>query len=221
MTQWRTSGKPGKRLIDREIKFLTPEERTLLFNIIAQDKSLHAQRNKAIFFVAKYCALRASEIGLIQLHDYNAISHSIYCRRVKGSNSNTIKIVDPIVAGYLDVYYHFRVNMLTDSKYLFLSQKGSPVNRRTLDNLMKFYGEKAGLNISKCHFHVLKHTRAMELINYPRVELRDVQWWLGHKSINNTMLYLKYTSKAQEKLFGYIAEVEGGNLCQRSYQECM
>lgn len=200
---------PAKRQTRHEIRFLSSEETYRLFKVITCDRSHHATRNKAIFFVAKYCALRASEIGLLQLRDYNIVTHSIYCRRLKGSKSNTIKIVDPVVVELLDAHYHNRLRTEPENPYLFPSQKGSPINRRTLDELIKNYGSMINLDISKRHFHVLKHTRAMELIDYAGVYLRDVQWWLGHKSINNTMIYLEYTSKAQEELFDRIAEVEG------------
>ena len=192
-----------------EIKFLLPDESKKLYQVILQDQRPHATRNKAIFLVAKYCALRASEVGGIRLSDYDIVKHCLYCRRRKGSNSNTIKIVDPDVIEVLDAYYVMRLKADCQSPYLFLSQKGTPIDRRTLDELIKRYGRQAKIDVSKRHFHVLKHTRAMELINYPRVQLRDVQWWLGHKSINNTMIYLKYTSRAQEQLFEEVAKIEG------------
>lgn len=200
---------PAGRHPITQIKFLSPEETSTLFRVIACDTSAHALRNKAIFSVAKYCALRASEIGMIQMTDYSIVTHCIYCKRLKGSLSNTIKIVDPVVIDYLDAYYHERLKTASHTPFLFLSQKGSPINRRTLDDMIKKYGVIANLDITKRHFHVLKHTRAMELIEYSGVELRDIQWWLGHKSIDNTMIYLAYTSKAQEKLFERIAEIEG------------
>ncbi len=199
----------AKRRITQEIKFLTPEETHRLYRVISCDCSNHAIRNRAAFFIAKYCALRASEVGLIRMSDYNIVSHTIYCRRVKGSKSNTIKIVDPEVIDFLDAHYSQRIQIDPQNPYLFPSQKGSPLNRRSLDNLIKGYGAQINLDVTKRHFHVLKHTRAMELINYSGIHLRDVQWWLGHKSINNTMIYLEYTSKAQEELFARIAEVEG------------
>ena len=66
---------------------------------------------------------------------------------------------------------------------------------------MKFYCSFTSISPDKHHFHTLKHTRAMQMIATPGVNLRDVQWWLGHKYIANTMIYLNYSVEAQAELY--------------------
>lgn len=191
------------------MEYLTAEETSRLFNVVLRDTSIHCERNRAIFFIAKYCALRVSEVGHIELGDYNPATRALFCRRLKGSSSNTIRIIDPDVIQYFEDYFFLRRSLLDDTPYLFVSQKGTPINRRTLDQIIKQYGKIANIPIHKRHFHILKHTRAMELMERPGIELFDVQWWLGHQSIDNTMLYLTYSTKAQERLYKTLEYFEG------------
>lgn len=209
------------------IKFLTNEEKIEFYHRVISDTSRYAARNLAIFNLAKYCALRASEIGLIKIGDYNPYKGTIYCRRLKGSISNTLKIVNPSVVQALNNYYFMRLEFYNGKKEnvqncLFISQKGVPLSRKMLDVLMKSYCKNTNIPQDKRHFHVLKHTRAIELIEYPNTKLTDVQWWLGHKSINSTMIYLSFTSQAMQQLFEYLTQEEGtieADSNESTYQE--
>ena len=66
---------------------------------------------------------------------------------------------------------------------------------------MKYYCSFTSIPRDKWHFHALKHTRAMELMETDGFDVRDVQWWLGHKYIANTMIYLNYSIQAQKSLY--------------------
>lgn len=192
------------------LRFLTQREKTELFKAMAKDKGRYASRNRAIFYLSEYCALRASEIGLITLSDFDRTKKTIFCRRLKGSKNNTLKIVNPRVYEALEHYYLERIQKPCGNNYLFTSQLNKPISRKTLDYLMKYYCSNTEIPSEKHHFHVLKHTRAMELIEYDDVKLTDVQWWLGHQNIQNTMIYLDYTSNAMRSLFNKIEIIEGG-----------
>ncbi len=193
-----------------KIKYLDTAELPRLFNAIRSDKTKHRIRNEAMFRLAEYCALRISEIGLIDMRDYNPITHQIYCRRLKNSNDNTLKILDIEVIesleNYLlirDLYYPKASEIGTTA--LFVSQQGNPVTPKLLDKIMRNYASIAKLPADKHHFHVLKHTRAVELGD-AGVEIKDIQWWLGHKSINNTLIYAQYTTTQQQTLYKYLIE---------------
>lgn len=188
------------------IKYLLIEEYNELINTIQKidNSSKFSLRNLSAFLIAEYCGLRASEIGMIRFTDYNnhLSSPTIFCRRLKGSVSNTLKIVDPRVIETMNNFYEMRLQNPNHGQYLFASKSEKPLDRRTLDYLMKYYCSFTSIPAEKWHFHTLKHTRAMELIeNVNGIDIRDVQWWLGHKYISNTMIYLNYSVQAQQKLY--------------------
>ena len=41
----------------------------------------------------------------------------------------------------------------------------------------------------------------MRLLDIEKADIRDVQWWLGHKYITNTMIYLNYSISARKDLY--------------------
>jgi integrase len=76
----------------------------LAFLSVAEVKSLMAvilkPRDRAIFSVAYHRGLRASEVGMLQMRDYtppniNARTGSLYCRRLKDSDSKIYSLTRP------------------------------------------------------------------------------------------------------------------------------
>ncbi|KPU46354.1 tyrosine recombinase XerD [Oxobacter pfennigii] len=189
---------------DNKMKYLTQQEAKNLFNAIKSYGSIHSARDLAIFRVAYRCGLRASEIALIRLQDYNFLKGELYCKRLKGSCNNTIKL-DAKTKSVLDVYITEN-NITSNFEFIFKSQKDKPISRQTLDYLMKKYCSLANIDDrSKHHFHSLKHTTAVHLAESD-MDIKELQWWLGHKSVSNTEIYFQFTTKQQEKMYSKLEE---------------
>lgn len=183
-----------------KIKYLYATEKETLFTVIKNDTSRHALRNYAVFLLAEYAGLRASELGMITESEINIENKEIYFKRLKGSNSNTLRILDPVTFETLIKYIKFKHEKGSHTTYLFTSQKGNPISRKTLNTIMKRYCKEANISDEKAHFHVLKHTRAIEL-GEMGLDTKEVQYWLGHKSIKSTEVYLQFTTKQQDILY--------------------
>lgn len=183
-----------------EIKFLLPEEKEALFDVIAEDTSKYRIRNRSFFLLAEYAALRASEVGLMRVCDVNFTRKEIYFRRLKGSRNNTLRIMEESVWNALLDYMDFRKQHDIYSELLYPSQKGNPISRKTLHKLMKKYCAAAQIPKEKSHFHVLKHTRAVHLAELG-LDTKEIQYWTGHKNIANTEVYLQFTTTQQETLY--------------------
>lgn len=189
---------------NKKIKYLTQKEAISLFNSIESSHTSHSLRDLAIFRLAYRCGFRASEISLLKLEDYNISKGEIYCKRLKGSNNNTIRL-DEKTKSALNKYI-CENNITSDAQILFTSQKNSPISRQTLDYLMKKYCSIAKIqDKSKHHFHALKHTTAVHLAECD-MDIKELQWWLGHKSVSNTEIYFQFTTKQQDKMY---AKLEG------------
>lgn len=190
------------RTKENTIKYLTVPEREMLFQSIQNDTGRHALRNLALFRFSYYCALRAGEPQLLQESEIEFVAGyiQIYCRRKKNSNNNTIRILDEDVIIALKEYLKIKPTLYPESSFLFPSQKGTPLSRQMLDRLMKRYCEHTSIPKEKQHFHILKHTRAVDLSNMG-FDTKEVQWWLGHKNINNTLIYMQFTTYQQEALY--------------------
>jgi integrase len=123
--------------------------------------SITNKRNKALFLLAYSYGLRASEVGLLRKEDIDFNRLKIRIHRVKGSISSEYPL-RPEVAKALRSYLRTRKD---NSPILFPSKRGFPISRRTLDWLMKKYGERAGIPKEKRHFHCLKHSIATHLLD--------------------------------------------------------
>jgi integrase len=179
--------KPRTRRGSVKMQFLTQEELKRLFAVI-KDK-----RDKALFLLAYRHGLRASEIGLLQRTDVDLKQGRITIHRLKGSLSG-IYPLQPDVIKLLRAYLRARMD---SSPYLFISNRGLPIDRRTLWCAMQTYGEKAGLPPEKRKFHSLKHSIATHLLD-ARGELRFVQDWVGHKNVQNTTQYAQLTNPRRD-----------------------
>lgn len=169
------------------IKFLTTDETKRLFSVIKD------RRDKAIFLLAYRHGLRASEVGLLQTGDLDFKKLRMMVHRLKGSLAGEHPLQPDEVKA---IRSHLRHRKF-DSPILFPSRRRLPISRYMLDDLMKQYGELAGIPKEKRHFHVLKHTIATHLLD-AGAELRFVQDWLGHANIQNTVIYTALVSTTRE-----------------------
>jgi integrase len=180
--------RPKTRRGSGTMQYLTQEELKRLFAVI-RDK-----RDKALFLLAYRHGLRASEIGLLQRTDVDLKQGRITIHRLKGSLSG-IYPLQPDAIKLLRAYLRARTD---SSPYLFISNRGVPINRRTLWCAMQTYGEKAGVPPEKRKFHSLKHSIATHLLD-ARGELRFVQDWVGHKNVQNTTKYAQLTNPRRDE----------------------
>lgn len=180
-----------------KILFYTGEEKERLYKAIEKDNTRYMIRNRAMIKIALYCALRVNEVSLIDLDDINIEKREIFCKRTQESINNTLKIVDDDVFDSLLQYYNERTSQSYNqfnTTAFFVSQIGKPISRKTLHTIINKYCSAAYIEKEKRHFHVLKHTRVLDLYE-ANLEIQEVQWWVGHKSIENTALYLPYTNR--------------------------
>ncbi len=189
---------------ETKIKYFTQQETISLFNSIEDSYSSHSIRDLAIFRLAYRCGFRVSEIPLIKFQDYNMSKGELYCKRLKGSNNNTLRL-DEKTRNALDKYISEN-GIVSTSQIIFTSQKNNPISRQTLDYLTKKYCSIAGIeDKSKHHFHALKHTTAVHLAESD-MDIKELQWWLGHKSVSNTEIYFQFTTKQQDTMYEKLEE---------------
>lgn len=170
------------------------EEKKIIYKI--------AVRNEALFHVMYYCALRVSEVTLLKLTNYNPINGTLYCERLKNGINNTIKLnrhTNKLLKK------HLKINKPTT--YLFETEKSKAIQRSTIDRSMKKYCSFMDLPSDLAHCHTLRHTRAIQLAE-SGCDLKELQYWLGHREISNTMIYFSFTYTQQMSLYKKINKRE-------------
>lgn len=164
--------------------YLVESERRALMGVIK------VPRDRAIFRLAMEHGLRASELGLIGLEDWNRHTNRIYLRRLKGSISQDYLLTSEELRA-IRAWVKVRGR---ESGPMFPGYKHAGIRRHQLNGLMHRYGEKAGLPAHKRHFHCLKHTCGT-MLRDAGVEIANIQDHLGHSDIRSTMIYAKGTEK--------------------------
>lgn len=182
---------PGKR---REKKksapsFLQEDEIQRLF------RAIDSTRDRAIFRIAYHAGLRASEIGILQMRDYNPRTERLMITRLKGSNSGEHHLCR-VESRCLHAWLKERGNA---PGAIFPSAKGTPISRKMLHVLMREYAAIAGIPPKLRHFHVLKHSCATHLLS-KGYHVEQVQDWIGHANIQNTMIYARVTNSRREEM---------------------
>jgi len=198
--------KKKKRAVNRDIKYLTSDEFNRLMSSfeIGERKFLEDtkkqnfkffKRDKLIFLLAYECGLRASEISRLRVEDFHENSKELFCRRLKGSRNNTIRLTNK-TSNLLKEY----IKESGNSSNIFISRKGTPLSRQHLTRLCKKYFSLVDIPREKQHFHTLKHTAGVHLADHG-LDIKEVQYILGHRNVENTMIYFDFTSKQQETLY--------------------
>lgn len=199
-----------KRKSNKTIKYLTDDEFSKIMKIFDKAPELKTldgknqnfkfyKRDKLIFLIAYECGLRASEISDLKKDDFHEKSREIFCRRLKGSRNNTIKLSSS-TAKLLKEYL---LTTPSDSNHIFLSRQKNKITRQQLSNICKKYFSLVGISREKQHFHTLKHTAGVHLAD-KGLDIKEVQYILGHRNVENTMIYFDFTSKQQETLYAKI-----------------
>jgi integrase/recombinase XerD len=170
-----------------ETTFLTQDEVRRLFAVIT------SKRDRALFQLADHHGLRASEVSLLQRADVHEKQGRSYIPRVKGSIAKTYPM-QPEDVRLVRAYLRTRED---DSPYLFISTRGIPLERRSYWDLMQKYGKQAALPKAKRRFHALRHALAVHLLD-AGADVAFVQDRLGHANIQNTIIYMRYTTVTRD-----------------------
>jgi integrase/recombinase XerD len=83
---------------------------------------------------------------------------------------------------------------------LFLNAKGGALTRAGVFVILRKIAEKAGLEPSRVHPHLLRHSFATHLLE-GGADLRSVQEMLGHADLSTTELYTHVTDRRRRELY--------------------
>lgn len=169
----------------------------------------HSVRDYTILLTAYSHAMRISEVGRLQVQDYNPETRRLKMRRVKKGHSPSYLTSDD-VAKALTQWLKIRGSL---SGPLFVSRRSKlgtsalgttlpkGISKRTLHDMFYKYATEANLPEDLKHFHTLRHSCAVHMVDrgIPIVQIQD---WLGHKNIASTSVYARVSDVKRDETAG-------------------
>ena len=141
------------------------------------------RRDKAMIEILYATGMRISELVNLKLTDID-FNRSVLKVFGKGSKERLVPYGEK-AAEALDIYLRDRKK--SDSKNVFLSNRGSQITRGAFWQRIKIYIKRENLK-SSISPHTLRHAFATHLLNRG-ADLRSVQILLGHSDLSTTQIY--------------------------------
>lgn len=141
------------------------------------------RRDKAMIEILYATGMRISELVNLKLTDVD-FNRSVLKVFGKGSKERLVPYGEK-AAEALDIYLRDRKR--SDSKNVFLSNRGSQITRGAFWQRIKIYINRENLK-SSISPHTLRHAFATHLLNRG-ADLRSVQILLGHSDLSTTQIY--------------------------------
>jgi integrase len=182
--------KSGKRKIKRwsinQTKYLFPDEvKRLQVALVPRGfdhmhLNTNVRRDRLVIRFALSTGARASEILNVKKSDLNLFSRSVFIRGLKGSADRQMPLKKYFFLELLRYSKTFNDERLFPIKYHCLTQRIWPKFRPV-----------------RKKFHSLRHTFAIRLYHETK-DINLVKTALGHRSLQNTMVYLEYHYMLEE-----------------------
>ncbi len=158
---------------------LSKEEVKKLFEVIQNPT------HKLMIELMYSSGLRVSELINLKLEDLELERGFGWVHGGKGNKDRLFIIAESLRN---KIRKHTGKKKLNEYKYLFMSNRGTRYNIRSLQQIIKKAGKKAKID-KKISCHTLRHSFATHLIENG-YDVSNVQCLLGHKSPETTMVYV-------------------------------
>jgi integrase/recombinase XerD len=141
-------------------------------------------RDKLIIKLLYETGMRSNELTQLRIEDIDYEINEITIQTAKAhKEGRKVPLLTDSTIQRLKTYIGNRT-----SGPIFYSQRGQPINNRTLRHVIEYCGKRAGLQRDKCHPHILRHSHAVHSLK-SGIDLRTLQSNLGHSNIATTAIY--------------------------------
>ncbi|NLM19090.1 MAG: tyrosine recombinase XerC [Clostridiaceae bacterium] len=168
-------------------RYLSVDESISVLSEAANSDDQFSSRDYCILTLFLNCGMRLSELCSINISD---IAEDTLTVMGKGGKERTIYL-NSICIQAIDDYLPERLEPKPEEKNapLFISRNRRRISQRAVQNIVKKYIVKAGLDPKKYSAHKLRHTAATLMYQHGQVDLRSLQQILGHTSVSTTEIY--------------------------------
>lgn len=190
------------------LKFRVPKE-TRLPTVLTVDEvqrimnAIRLERFRAYFWTVYSCGLRLNEALALQIGDIDSQRMRVHVHRGKGAKDRFVPLPSStleILRAYWKTHRHKRLLFpKTNQRGVVTNHPHLTMHESTVQGALRriVIGLKFTRNIS---IHCLRHSYATHLLE-AGVNLRLLQQYLGHSSLQTTARYLHLTNAGQERAY--------------------
>lgn len=175
--------------------------------------SIKTPQNRAYLTTVYTCGLRLQEALFLQVSDIDSDRMRIHVHRGKGAKDRYVPLPKSTLKVLRD-YWKCHRNPVWIFPRLGRSGKQGPTAEKPMAKVSVQSALRrvlAQLKIKKrVSVHTLRHSYATHLLE-AGVNIRRIQQYLGHSSLNSTMVYLHLTTQGHERAFGIIDDLMKGD----------
>lgn len=165
----------------RTREFLTPSEMEKLLSA-SRKIGRHGDRDSTLLLIMYHHGLRVSEAISLRWEQIDFKQALLFVKRKKNGTPSTHPLTGDELRALRKIQRQY-----PDSSYIFTSERESPLTARAIHNIIFRAGKEAGFDFP-CHPHMLRHACGYALAN-KGVDTRSLQSYMGHRNINNTVIY--------------------------------
>lgn len=159
-----------------------------------------AIRDKAMLEILYATGMRVSELISLNISDVNLDDGFIRCLG-KGSKERIIPFHEQALRS-LKLYLDESRPLLADKQEnaLFVNRRGKRLTRQGFWVILKGYAKALDLD-SEITPHTLRHSVATHLLQSGKMNLRELQEFLGHANIATTQIYTHLTNEHVRRVY--------------------
>jgi len=165
-----------------------------LLRQVSSTDTPECKRDRAMLELLCATGLRVTELVSLNLGDVNLEVARLRCMG-KGKKERYIDFGADVADVIEDYIESARASLLRKPKdpALFLNQRGERLTRQGLWLILKDYVKKANLS-AEITPHSLRHSLAMHTLSSGKMNLKELQQFLGHANLSTTQAYEKAIS---------------------------
>ena len=173
---------------------------------------VHTPHNRAYLYTVYSCGLRLQEGLHLEVGDIDSDRMLIHVHRGKGAKDRMVPL-PPSTLAVLREHWKSHRNPRLIFPALGRGRRQdstavSPMAITSVTGAIKDAVRRAGITKRSVHIHTLRHSYATHLLE-EGVNIRVIQRYLGHSSLETTMVYLHLTSRGHDDAVEIINRLMG------------